>query len=466
MTEQERNGIAGERYRMIAGVVNRATAMEPGEIAAWYREVAEKRWTYAPHWTDRRFSIRSLERWTADYRKHGFDGLKPAVVPKRGTRAIAAEVLLQAEAVRRAEPTYGVEQIVFLLEKTGVADKGAIRPGTLSRHFKRNGLTRRQVVSERNRDYGYRRFEVEAPGRLWQSDFHHTLYLPDPLRPGKYRLAKLCTILDDYSRYIVHGQYYWDERLPCLEDTLKKAVEKHGIPEQFYCDHGSAFSAGHTAQVCARLGIRLSQTVPYRPAGKGKQERFFQFVDSSFKPAAEQEIRTGALRTLEELNAAFTAWLDGYYHVRVHGTTKESPSARMARFPVRPLPYGKDALRRFFFVEETRTADKAGCVSLDGAKYEVDAALGRLKVQIRYDPFDPEDAEVYVAGQPAGRARLLDAGRNFHENSRKKKLTVLEEPAPITVIPGQLEFSMLDAIRRNVDDIRRSEDVLYGEGET
>jgi hypothetical protein len=30
-------------------------------------------------------------------------------------------------------------------------------------------------------------------------------------------------------------------------------------------------------------------------------------------------------------------------------------------------------------------------------------------------------------------------------------------------MPGQVEFSMLDAIRRSVDDIRRGEDVLYGE---
>jgi transposase InsO family protein len=467
MTDQERNAIAGERYRMIAGVVNRATAMEPGEIAAWYREMAQKRWTFSPHWTDRTFSVRSLERWTSDYRKNGFEGLKPSVVKKRGTRAIAPEVLRQAEAIRRAEPAYSVEQIVFLLEKTGVAGKGTIQLSTLSRHFKRNGLTRRQMAGERNKDYGFKRFEVEAPGRLWQSDFHHTLYLPDPLRPGKYRLAKLCAILDDFSRYIVHGQYYWDERLPCFEDTLKKAIEKHGIPEQCYTDNGSAFSAGHTAQICARLGIRLSHNLPYKPQGRGKSERFFQFVDSSFKPAAMKEIQTGGLKTLEDLNTAFVAWLDGYYHVRVHGTTKETPRARMARFPVRPLPYGKSELRRLFFVEETRKADKSGCVSLDGAKYEVDAALGKLSVQIRYDPFDPTDAEVFVSGQPAGTARLLDASRNFHENTRKKRLTELKAPTPTSTpppeMPGQVEFSMLDAICRSVDDIRRGEDVLYGE---
>lgn len=460
MTEEDRNAIAGERYRMISGVVNRATVMKQGEIAAWYRAMAEKRWSFSPYWLDRQFSIRSFERWKMDYQRKGFDGLKPAIVPKRGTKAIAEEVLTQAESIRKEEPAYSVEQIIFMLENTGVAAKATIHPSTLARHFKRIGLTRQQVISEKNRDYGYRRIEAEAPGRLWQSDFHHTLYLPDPLQPGKMRLAKLCAILDDHSRFIVHGQYYWDERMPCLEDTLKKAIEKHGIPEQFYCDNGSAFSAGHIAQVCGRLGIRLSHSKPYKPQGRGKIERFFQFVDSSFKPGAQKEIQTGQLITLNDLNGAFAAWLEGYYHVRVHGTTKESPNTRMARFPVKPLPYGKSTLRRHFFVEETRKVDKTGCISLHGATYEVNAELGRLSVQVRYDPFAPEDAEVYLSGQSAGVAKLMDATRNFHEHNRKKRLTELVATTP--PVANQPEFSMLAAVRNNLDTVRRHDDLLYG----
>jgi len=168
-----------------------------------------------------------------DYRRKGFEGLKPAVTPKRGTKAIAAEVLTQAEAIRKEEPVYSVEQIIFMLEGLGAIEKGAIHPGTLARHFNRKGMARKQGVSERNHDYGFRRMEAEAPGRLWQCDFHHTLYLPDPLQPEKWRLAKLCAILDDYSRFIVHGQYYWDERMPCLEDTLKKAIENTGFLSSF-----------------------------------------------------------------------------------------------------------------------------------------------------------------------------------------------------------------------------------------
>ena len=456
MTETERNTIATERYRMISGVVNRATPLSPGEVGAWFREVAEKQWTFEPHWRDKRFSVRTLERWKQQYELDGYEGLKPAVAPKRGTKAIPEDVLRLAEGIRREHPVFSVETILHHLARDHGVQVGSIHPSTLSRHFRRSGMTRAQVVGERNRNYGFRRFETDAPMRMWQSDFHHTLYLADPLSPGKKRLAKLCAIVDDHSRYFVHAQYYWDERMPCLEDCLKKAIEKHGIPEQFYCDNGSAYSAGHIAQICARLGIRLSHSTPYRPQGRGKIERVFRFVDSSFKPDAEARIAVGKIVTLEDLNRAFTGWMMDYYHQRVHGTTKETPHARMARFPVKELPYGKSALRRFFFLEETRKVDKAGCVSLNGATYEVAAELTGLKVQIRYDPFQPEDAEVFVNGQAVGSAKLMDANANFHTRNQKAKVTDLSGVEPL--MTGQLEFSVLGASRT----AELKPQVLYG----
>jgi putative transposase len=98
-------------------------------------------------------------------------------------------------------------------------------------------LTRQRVSEGKRPQYGFRRFEAEAPMQLWQSDFQHTLYLSDPLNLNKRKLAKLCLILDDHSRFVVHGQFYWDEKMPSLEDSLKKAIEKRGIPDQYYCDY-------------------------------------------------------------------------------------------------------------------------------------------------------------------------------------------------------------------------------------
>ena len=73
----------------------------------------------------------------------------------------------------------------------------------------------------------------------------------------------------DYSRAIVHGEFYWDEKLPRLEDALKKAILRHGVPAQFYCNNGSVFSSHHLVRICAKLNIKLSHSRPYKPQGRG-----------------------------------------------------------------------------------------------------------------------------------------------------------------------------------------------------
>jgi putative transposase len=421
MTELDRNRIANERFHLISGVVNRANQLDAGEIAAYFREISAKTWT-CDYWTERRFSIRTLERWKQNYARHGIDGLKPATPPKRGTIAIAPEVLALAESIRKQSPMLSVESIIYQLVKDHGIEAATIVPSTLARHFRREGMSRQQLVREQAGDYGFRRFEAESPMDLWQSDFHHTLYIPNPLRPGRYVLAKLCGILDDHSRYIVHGQYYLDEKMPSLEDCLKKAIEKHGVPTQFYCDNGACYSAHHIKHICARLGIRLSHSQPGRPQGRGKIERIFRFVDTSFKPYAEQKIRDGELKTLEELNALFNEWLHGHYHSRIHRTTQQKPIDRFSAYPCRELPYTREELRRIFFLEETRKVDKAGCVSLHNTQYEVPAELCGMSVEIRYDAYNIHDAQVYVDGTYSGVATILEPGNNFRKPSKEKQL--------------------------------------------
>lgn len=144
----------------------------------------------------------------------------------------------------------------------------------------------------------FRRFDAGDILELLQADLKHFVYLPDPKNPKKKGKRILLAILDDYSRYVVHAQIYWDEQLPRLEDSLKKAILHHGIPETFYCDNGSVFSAHHLARICGRLGIRLSHSKPYRPQGRGKVKRLFQFVDSSFRPEVQALIDRGELMTV------------------------------------------------------------------------------------------------------------------------------------------------------------------------
>jgi hypothetical protein len=243
----------------------------------------------------------------------------------------------------------------------------------------------------------------------------------------------LFAIIDAYSRACVHGEFYWDEKLPRLEDSLKKAILAHGLPEQFYCDNGSAFSSHHLLRICARLGIRLSHSRPYKPQGRGRIERFFRFIDTSFKIEAYEQIEKGNISTLAELNSALVSWLDGYYHVRKHGSTGCTPLERIAackRVLRRPT---MTELTEIFLWEESRKVDKTGCVSVFGNTYEVSGDLSGAKVNLRFDPFDLKVIQVWHEGTRYPDAVPLDLARSVHERVRSgsakaKVKAVAEKP--------------------------------------
>ena len=167
------------------------------------------------------------------YRKGGYDALKPQAKSSKGRTTIPAPVLQQAIELRRERPERSVEQIIFMLEENGIVDRGSLANSTLARQLRLAGASRKEMLVKTE---GYRRFEAEDAHVIWQSDFQHTLYLPDPQDPKRKKKAMLFAILDDYSRYVVQAQFYWDEKLPRLEDSLKKAILRWGIPEQFHCD--------------------------------------------------------------------------------------------------------------------------------------------------------------------------------------------------------------------------------------
>ncbi len=415
--------VAAFRYGLIAPIVCRQTPLLPGELKAHLGETAGQVFEIPGSNRDR-VSIRTLERYLALYRRGGYNALKPQSKSSRGRTKIPAAVIQRAVELRKERPERSVEQIIFILEENGVVKQGSLAYSTLSRQLRLAGATRKEILGKNE---GFRRFEAEDAHIIWQSDFQHTLYLPDPKNPKRKKKAMLFAILDDYSRYVVQAQFYWDEKLPRLEDSLKKAILRWGVPEQFYCDNGAVFSSAHLARICGKLGIHLSHSRPYRPSGRGKIERLFRFVDTSFKPEAYQQIEAGNIATLEELNQALTAWLDGYYHLRVHGSTKERPKTRLESSSREPRRVSVMELTDIFLWQEERTADKAGCVRVQGNQYEVDLELAGKKVLLRYDPFDLLVIQVWHGNKRFPDAIPVDLTRRHHPKVKPEVITPVAE---------------------------------------
>jgi transposase InsO family protein len=434
--------VAAFRYGLIAPIVCRQTPLLPGELKAYLEEASKQAFVMPGSNTRQQVSIRTLERYLSLYRRGGYDALKPQPKSSKGTTRISAAVLQKAVDLRKERPYRSVEEIIFLLEENGVVPKGSLAYSTLARQLRSCGADRHTL---REKTTGYRRFEAEDAHVIWQADFQHTLYLPDPRNPKRNKKALLFAILDDYSRFIVQAEFYWDEQLPRLEDSLKKALLKFGICEQFYVDNGAAFSSAHLARICGKLGIHLSHSRVGRPQGRGKIEKFFQFVDSSFKHEAYRQIESGRISTLEELNAAFAGWLDGYYHLRVHGGTNQTPKERLLASQREPRRVAVTELTDIFLWEEERKVDKTGCVKVAGNLYEVDLELVGLKALLRYDPFDLSVIQVWHNKKRYNNALPVDLTRPYH--SRVKP----DEPQKQTT--NSEEFSFFRAAEQR----RRSE---------
>ncbi len=146
-----------------------------------------------------------------------------------------------------------------------------------------------------------------------------------------------------------------------------------------------------------------------RPQGRGKQEKFFRFVDQSFVPEAYDLIEQGKIQTLADLNRFFTAWLEVAYHQKVHNSFKQRPIDRYQKddHPIRTLP--PHELAEVFLLEETRKVDKTGCISLLGHSYEVETVLAGQHVQVRFDPYDLSEIQVWKDGTRYENATSVEA---------------------------------------------------------
>lgn len=413
MDEKLRNDMALFRFGLIAEIVTRE--LPKGEQAQRLRNIAESE-HLNPYGELQKVGIRTLERYLQLYRNGGFEALKPSKRGGYAPRAISNGILEKAIQLKTERPERSVQQIIRIMELAEVIEPGGISESTLSKQLRKAGITRKKL-QQAPKGRQFRRFEFPYRNACWQGDVQHTLYLPDPKDPSKNRVAKLFAFIDDYSRQIVHGQFYFEEKGAQLEDCLFKAIMSHGKPEQIYVDNGAIYRAKALETTCAKLGIKLSHSTPRRPQGRGKIERFFQFVDSSFKPEAYDLIESGRIQSIEQLNRYFHIWKESIYHERKHGETKQTPKQRWEECEQPTVSVSFDELKKAFYWEEDRKVDNTGCISFQGNKYEVESQFVGEYITIRFNPNVLEKLEVWFEGKQYENAIPLNLSRPKHEKA-------------------------------------------------
>jgi len=225
----------------------------------------------------------------------------------------------------------------------------------------------------------YERFEMMAPGQLYQMDIEGEFYLNGI--GWVYGFA----VIDDFSRFVPAMTYFPDARLSNGILTLNAGILKYGIPDAIYVDNGSQFrSQGERMNnfelFCQAYGIKVINSTVNRPQGKGKIERFYETVENQFIAEIKQKIQENPGYSLQQLNQDLAVYLATQYHSRIHGGTREKPVDRFGqgtlRFPDPPID-----VQQFLERTESRTVNKFREISYQGYKIQVDL-LPRSKVVV------------------------------------------------------------------------------------
>jgi len=122
----------------------------------------------------------------------------------------------------------------------------------------------------------------------------------------------LCSVLDGYSRAIVHWEIQPEMKEAEVELVLQRAREKFpGTHPRIISDNGPQFIAKDFKQFIRLCGMTHVRTSPYYPQSNGKLERFHRTIKGDC-------LRPACPATLQEAQRHTARYVAHYNEVRLH----------------------------------------------------------------------------------------------------------------------------------------------------
>ena len=242
-------------------------------------------------------SLRTLRRWIERYHIEGLPGLIRKRRADRGERRRLPSYLQQfVEGLALQTPPLSVA--IMHRKVCELAQQHALKPpsyGLVYDIVRQLPTALTTLAHEGAKAYKQRfdllhRREAQAPNEIWQAD--HCLLDILLVRDGQASAKPwLTVVMDDYSRAV--AGYFLTFDSPSALNTslaLRQAIWRKdeprwhvcGIPQILYTDCGSDFTSQHIEQVSLDLKIRLMNSMPGQPRGRGRIERFFKTVWQMF----------------------------------------------------------------------------------------------------------------------------------------------------------------------------------------
>ncbi len=349
----------------------------------------------------RRFTWRTISTWLYRYKVSGITGVQNKGRSDKGkTRKITPEELL--EAINQVMPQfrtirYNKSDIYRVCIEKGILHKTQISPTTFYRFIRDYELLKDEAVNSKKR----LAFAMQYANQLWQADTLYGPYVTD--LKGKKTQTRLIAFIDDASRVLCHGQFFFNETVDELVTAIKAAFYKRGIPEMLYVDNGSIYTSSEITLICARVGCILRHAPLRDGAAKGKIERFFRTVRDHF---LTKQIN---LSSLDILNIQFTQWVEEKYNAVNHSALGMKPIDRFGIDLNRIRYLQPDQFNdELFYTQETRKVKKDNTFSFKNNRFEAPKDLRDKSIHIRFDRKKADRIIVYYKNERMGEAKKLN----------------------------------------------------------
>jgi putative transposase len=196
-------------------------------------------------------------------------------------------------------PLNGYRCLAFMMLDEDVV---AVSPSSVYRVLKQAGRLDRRNVAPSKKGTGFVQ-PLTAHGH-WHVDISYVNLA------GTFYY--LCSVLDGYSRYIVHWELRETMKEAEVETVVQRALEKFpGVTPRIISDNGPQFIARDFKEFVRLTGMTHVRTSPYYPQSNGKLERWH----GSLK---RECIRPACPENLDEARRRVTAFVEEYNHVRLH----------------------------------------------------------------------------------------------------------------------------------------------------
>lgn len=242
--------------------------------------------------------------WYGRYEESGYDGL----ARKQRARNTQWNQIPDDHRQKVIELALEIPELSPRELASRITDQGAffISESSVYRILKARGLitSPAHILMRASSEF---KDKTTRPNQLWQTDFTYFKVIGW----GWYYLS---TILDDYSRYIVHWELCSTMKAADVKRGLEQALQSSGLAPnrlpRLLSDNGSCYVSGSLADYLNQVGMDHVRGAPHHPQTQGKIERWHRSM--------KNVVKLEHYYSPEQLTYRLEEFVEYYNHQRYH----------------------------------------------------------------------------------------------------------------------------------------------------